>query len=158
MDLLARREHSRLELRTKLQNRFRKRLKTSHFHSTSDSISDSISKAVIESRIEAIQVQIDRLTDEGLQSDYRLAGSVIRSRSSRGHGPVKIGGELRQKGVNDVVISDAFREENIDWFEKIREVSHRKFGHDLPANSAERAKRGRFLQQRGFSWDQIQSI
>jgi len=142
MDLLARREHSRLELLTKLQTRFRKRLKGS----------------VDEACVEAIQFQIDRLTDEGLQSDYRLAGSVIRSRSGRGHGPVKIGGELRQKGLNDSVISAAFLEENIDWFEKAREVSHRKFGAESPANSAEKAKRGRFLQQRGFSWDQIQSI
>ena len=46
----------------------------------------------------------------------------------------------------------------MNWFEKAREVSQRKFGLGLPGNSAERAKRGRFLQQRGFSWDQIQSI
>jgi regulatory protein len=142
MDLLARREHSRLELLNKLQIRFRKRLNGD----------------VDEAGIEAIQCQIDRLTDEGLQSDYRLAGSVIRSRSNKGHGPVKIGGELRQKGLNDAVITAAFLEENIDWFEKAREVSQRKFGLGLPGNSAERAKRGRFLQQRGFSWDQIQSI
>jgi len=137
MDLLARREHSRLELLNKLQIRFRKRLNGD----------------VDEAGIEAIQCQIDRLTDEGLQSDYRLAGSVIRSRSNKGHGPVKIGGELRQKGLNDAVITAAFLEENIDWFEKAREVSQRKFGLGLPGNSAERAKRGRFLQQRGFSWD-----
>ena len=142
MDLLARREHSRLELLNKLQIRFRKRLNGN----------------VDEACIEAIQGQIDRLTDEGLQSDYRLAGSVIRSRSNKGHGPVKIGGELRQKGLNDAMIAAAFLEENIDWFEKAREVSQRKFGLGLPGNSAERAKRGRFLQQRGFSWDQIQSI
>lgn len=166
MDLLARREHSRLELLTKLQNRFRKRFQADRFlltkesadESTSDSASEPAADAMREPTSEAIQVQINRLTDEGLQSDYRLAGSVIRSRSYRGHGPVKIGGELRHKGVNDTVISDAFLEENIDWFDKVREVSIRKFGHDLPANSAEKAKRGRFLQQRGFSWDQIQSI
>ena len=188
MDLLARREHSRLELQTKLQKRFRKRVEArvdsealSSEPSTSEPSTSELSSAEFsssessssnpsssnpsssnpfshEKMADAIQLQIDRLTEEGLQSDYRLAGSVIRSRSNRGHGPVKIGGELRQKGVSDSVISAAFLEENIDWFEKIKEVSHRKFGDELPANSAERAKRGRFLQQRGFSWDQIQSI
>ena len=167
MDLLARREHSQLELLTKLQNRFRKRFQADRLHRARDSALDSAldsasdaptSVAVVEPTRGVIQVQIDRLTDEGLQSDFRLAGSVIRARSYRGHGPVKIGGELRQKGVNDTVIFDAFLEENIDWFEKVREVSHRKFGPDLPVDSAEKAKRGRFLQQRGFSWDQIQSI
>lgn len=142
MDLLARREHSRLELLNKLSTRLQKRFKV-------------ISEATF---YDAIQAQIDRLTEEGLQSDYRLAGSVIRSRASRGRGPIKISGELRQKGVNDSVVAAAFLEENIDWFEKVRAVSDRKFGTELPANSAERAKRGRFLQQRGFSWDQIQSI
>jgi len=154
MDLLARREHSRLELLTKLVPKL-----TAKLSAKLSTMQGESCKPISEDSVaQAVQIQIDRLTEEGLQSDYRLAGAVIRSRSGRGHGPVKIGGELRQKGVEETVISSALLEEDIDWFEKAREVSHRKFGTKLPENSVERAKRGRFLQQRGFSWDQIQSI
>ena len=63
----------------------------------------------------------------------------------------------------------ALEEADIDWFELAREVAERKFGlrkseshrsstdhaTDHAASQKEKAKRMRFMQYRGFSYDQI---
>jgi regulatory protein len=130
MDLLARREHSRLELRTKLGKRF-------------------------DVDAHDIVVQVDRLEAEGLQSDRRLAEAYIRARSNRGHGPIKIRVELRVKGVDDDLSAAAFNECGIDWSALATEVEVRRFGEDPSIDLKEKARRGRFLLQRGFSFDHI---
>lgn len=146
MDLLARREHSRQELYQKLLRRF-------------------------SGQSDQIEIEIDRLTAEGLQSDERLAEAFIRARSSKGQGPVKIRSELRQKGVDDDAISLAMDASEIDWFEIAREVADRKFRLSEPAAPSadetetgfgtamrEKARVSRFLQQRGFSFDHISNL
>jgi len=130
MDLLARREHSRLELQNKLAKRF-------------------------DVDPHAISVEVERLTAEGLQSDRRLAEAYIRARSNRGHGPIKIRVELRTKGVVDHLINTAFDESGIDWVALAAEVALRRFGDAPPSDLKEQARRGRFLLQRGFSFDHI---
>jgi regulatory protein len=130
MDLLARREHSQLELKTKLGKRF-------------------------DVDAHDIVVQVERLEAEGLQSDSRLAEAYIRARSNRGHGPVKIRVELRVKGVDDQLSAAAFGECGIDWPALAADVALRRFGEEPSADLKEKARRGRFLLQRGFSFDQI---
>lgn len=135
MDLLARREHSRLELRQKLLKRF-------------------------SGESEQIEIEIDQLTMEGLQSDARLAEAFIRARTNRGQGPSKIRMELKGKGVSSDDISLAFEEAEIDWFALANDVAYKKFGdlseHDVDVHM--KAKVSRFLQQRGFSYDHISSL
>ncbi|MEK9868841.1 MAG: regulatory protein RecX, partial [Gammaproteobacteria bacterium] len=106
MDLLARREHSRLELEQKLRKRFSDRLET-------------------------IETELDKLAAEGLQSDERLAEAFIRARSNRGQGPSKIRMELRSKGLSDAAISLAFEAIAVDWYELVHEVAQKKFGDQL---------------------------
>jgi regulatory protein len=130
MDLLARREHAKGELATKLGRRFRE------------------ASGLIES-------VIDQLEAEGLQSDTRLAEAYIRSRSGRGDGPIKIKMALRSRGVPDDVISHAFQACAVDWFTRAQEVCRKRFGPGAPADGKERAKQSRFLQQRGFSYEHI---
>ena len=73
MDLLARREHGFVELVRKLQKRF--------------------SKPWLEipnpdvSLVEMIEVQVERLRAQGLQSDERLTEAFIRARSNRAEDP-----------------------------------------------------------------------
>ena len=133
MDLLARREHGRAELILKLTKRY-------------------------SSVPEIIEAQVDRLRQEGLQSDSRLAEAFIRARANRGQGPIKIKAELRRKGVDDSVISSAFETSEYDWFALVSDVASRRFGDTPPADAKERARRGRFLLQRGFSTDHIRSL
>ena len=134
MDLLARREHSRRELRQKLLKRF----------------SD---------QAEQIELEIDRLSDEGLQSDERLAEAFIRARSNRGQGPSRIKMELRGKGVSDDVTSLALEASGVDWYELASEVASKKFGElGAATDLKEKARVSRFLQQRGFSYDHISAL
>ena len=106
MDLLARREHSRYELLVKLTRRFG-------------------------DYPELFEQEIGKLTDEGLQSDSRLAEAFIRARTNRGQGPLKIKMELRAKQVGDELISIAFEECGIDFAALARLVAFKKFGDEL---------------------------
>jgi regulatory protein len=133
MNLLARREHGRTELVQKLMKRF-------------DSVQD------------LIEEEVDKLQKDGLQSDSRLAEAFIRARFNRGQGPVKIKAELRGKGVDESIVSAAFASDETDWFQLVSDVAERRFGDTPPFDAKERAKRGRFLLQRGFSTDHIRSL
>lgn len=135
MDLLARREHSILELSQKLTKKF------GHEE-------------------DAIAKELDKLQSEGLQSNRRLAEAFIRARTNRGQGPVKIRMELRGKGLENEMISLAFEESKIDWFDLVQQVAVRKFGEVLksPSDMKTKARISRFLQQRGFNFDHISSL
>ncbi len=81
---------------------------------------------------------------------------LIRARRRRGYGPVRIRGELREKGVVDEVIERWLDVGSHDWTEEVKRVRQRKYGAGMPKNMSERAKQARFLQYRGFTFDQIQ--
>lgn len=127
MDLLARREHARGELKQKLQKRF----------------PDS----------ELIDEQLDRLAEENLQSDSRYAASLLRQRINRGHGPQRIRQEMRHKGIADTAISAAIEAEAPDWYALAEAAYRRKFGALPPEDIRDKARRSRFMQYRGFGLD-----
>ena len=66
--------------------------------------------------------------------------------------------ELKTKGVKDEDIDGAFADCAIDWREQVTSVASKRFGELGPENAKERAKRSRFLQQRGFSFDEIATL
>ncbi len=141
MDSLARREHTRQELFDKLSRKFA---------DAPDGLIDT---------------QLDRLAAEGLQSDQRMAEAFTRSRVRRGQGPVRIRMELKQKGVDqsliDVTLDHATLDEApLDWSLLASEVAHRKYA-DLERASSDprfRGKVSRFLQQRGFTFEQFNHL
>ena len=127
MDLLARREHSRLELERKLAAR--------------------------DYEPELIGETLDQLGRENLQSDERFAESFVQARAARGQGPVRIRMELAERGVTG---ADAYlREAGLDWAALARETRIKRFGKAVPGDFKEKARQMRFLQYRGFSHDQI---
>ncbi|HET7313056.1 regulatory protein RecX [Salinisphaera sp.] len=129
MDLLARREHARAELITKLAKRG---------HAAAD--------------IEAV---LDELAGQGLQSDARYAEAAVANKSRRGIGPVRIAAELRSAGVDAVVIDAALAEAEIDWNALAEAARRKRFGDDPPDDFPTKAKQMRFLQRRGFDADQL---
>lgn len=129
MDLLTGREYSRAELAKKLDKRFE-----GH---------------------ESIVSVLDRLQREGLQSDERFTEAFLRSRLYRGHGLARIKMDIRQKGIQDDMLEAAVEQSDIDWFALAREVAQRKFGSSPATEQKDRAKRMRFLQYRGFNFEQI---
>ena len=132
MNLLARREHSQRELRQKLRRRF--------------------------PQDELVQIEIERLAQENLQSDARFAEAFLRQRADRGYGFMKVRQELRDRGLSDSQISRAVAEAKVDWSELAREVYSKKFGAESAADLNERAKRSRFMQYRGFDRDDYQFL
>jgi regulatory protein len=129
LGLLARREHSRLELARKLRQR-------------------GMAGADLE------QV-LDELAAARLLSDTRFAEEYARSRASRGYGPLRIRAELRERGIDDAGIQAALAELGEDWCQQARAARQRRFGAESPVDLKERARQSRFLQQRGFSPEQI---
>ena len=129
MDLLAGREHGRAELLRKLE------------------------KAGFESQAAADAV--DRLEEEGLQSDRRYVESFVQSRIRQGKGPVRIRAELGERGMSTGLVEAVLERADPDWHAMAREVRERKFGFDQPADFAEKARQMRVLQYRGFEPDQI---
>ncbi|MDG1705270.1 MAG: regulatory protein RecX [Porticoccaceae bacterium] len=129
MDLLTGREFSRAELAKKLDKRF-----------DSDP---------------AIASELDRLQEEGLQSDQRFTEAFLRSRIYLGHGLARIRLDVRQKGIGDDLFNAAVEATDTDWFRLAREVADRKFGRSPATEQKDRARRMRFLQYRGFNFDQI---
>ncbi len=131
--LLARREHSSRELSGKLHSR-------------------GYDPAVVES-------VLTRLVAERLQSDERFTETYLRQRSGKGYGPERIRAELRERGIEDALISASFRcaEEKgeIDWFELANAAYSKKFGNRPIEDMKDKAKRQRFMQYRGFSHEQI---
>ena len=128
MDLLARREHGRMELSRKLRSRG--------------------------APPDLIEPALERLADEGLLSEARYLESFVRMRANAGYGPLRIREELTQRGLLREEIEQALRDSGFDWNEQLREVWLRKFG-ELPGDQRERARQGRFLSYRGYPLDSI---
>ena len=132
MDLLARREHSHLELLNKL-------------------VQKGCSRKIAE-------LVLDELEKDRLLSEERFVESLVQTRRDQGHGPVRIRHDLRQKGVADGVIDRWLDERSDDWREIIAHVRRQKFGDELPGDFTERARQARFLQTRGFTAEQIRQV
>ncbi|HZX52236.1 MAG TPA: recombination regulator RecX [Pseudomonas sp.] len=129
MDLLARREHGRVELTRKLRSR-----------GAAD---------------ELIEAALDRLAEEGLLSETRYLEAFVSYRARAGYGPLRIREELTQRGLARSDIEQALRDSGIDWREQLEDTWRRKFAGELPTDARERARQGRFLSYRGYPLDLI---
>ena len=98
---------------------------------------------------------LERLVEENLQSDHRFIEAFIRSRISRGQGETRIRLELKQRGANLTLASQLIAEADVDWYELALQTATSKFGQSQPRDAKEKAKRMRFLQYRGYNFDQI---
>ena len=131
MDLLARREHARYELRRKLAQR-------------------GFSAGEIDAAL-------DRLEEEGLLSDERFAETFVRQRADRGYGPLRIRQELRDRGVEDGLISTTLASWTGQWLAVAVRQHEKRFGRQ-PEDARERARQQRHLQSRGFGFDIIKEV
>lgn len=130
--LLARREHSRKELRSKLNTR-----------------------GYEAGLLEAL---LDTLAAEGLQNDRRFTENYLHSRLQKGYGPQRLVQELRERGIDEQLIQSALDGLDVDWMEMLRSVRLKKFGRSWPSGFNAQARESRFLQYRGFDTDQIRNL
>ena len=128
--LLARREHSRLEVKRKL--------------------------AAFAASPEELDALLEDLTRSRLVSDDRYAevrGHVL----SRRFGSLRVAHELKRQGVAEAPLERAVAAARSTELERAREFWRKRFG-ELPRNAQERAKQMRFLQNRGFAMEVIRSV
>lgn len=130
--LLARREHSRLELQRKLVQRG--------------------------GSPDAVAALLTELQDERLLSDERFAEQYVRSRWQRGCGPLRIRAELLARGVVEALANQALTAAGCDDARAAIAVYRKKYGDQSPRDFAERARRTRFLEYRGFTPEQIRAV
>jgi regulatory protein len=126
---LSAREHSRLELARKL----------SRYAQEGDDV----------------EALLDALETAKLLSQSRFSESLVHRRAAR-FGNNRIFSELQMHGIDGDALGDIKASLSQDEVARAREVWRRKFRH-RPADTAERAKQMRFLQQRGFSHSAIQA-
>lgn len=130
--LLARREHSQKELMQKLLLR--------EFNSVD------------------IQVVLDALSEQNIQSDLRFGESMYRLRVARGYGWIYIAAELKQKGLTSDIIAAVYASKQVDWFLQAELAYEKRFNNTEIGDQKDKAKRVRFLQYRGYSFEQINAV
>ena len=128
MDFLSRREHSSKEIFKKLSPR-------------------------VESK-ELLEEEIEKLKADGLLSDERFAESYFQSRKNRGYGPLRIRNELKQRGVGDQIFYPLSDE--IEWSDFALEALRKKVSGNLPTETKDILKLKRFLNYRGFDFQDIE--
>ena len=132
MRLLARREHSIRELTAKLLAR--------GFEA------------------DAVAAVMNALAAKNLVSDTRFVEEFIASRLRRGTGPAKIREELRGRGVDASHAEAELAAHRGEWLVNAENVRRKRFGAAVPQDYQERARQARFLQQRGFTAEQIRQL
>jgi regulatory protein len=125
---LARREHSRAELTRKL--------------------------APFAESAQALEALLNELQARKQLSEERYAETRAHW-LSRKYGAAKIREDLKAKGVHDKVVEQVLPAG--DEIEKARAILARKY-REAPTTREEKAKRARFLQSRGFSYDVIHRL
>jgi regulatory protein len=132
VELLARREHSARELKSKLSRR---------------GFDPAESAATLE-----------RLQSRDYQSDSRFGEMLVRSRIEGGYGPRWIVAELGTHGIAESAARDLIESAGPDWSKLARRQLRRRYGARSAATPAERSKRALFLLRRGFDAATVQSV
>jgi regulatory protein len=127
LGLLARREHSRVELRRKLAPKV--------------------------GEGDDLESLLDDLVQRGWLSDQRFVEQAVRAKARR-MGAVRIAHDLRASGVDETLIAAGVAAARSGEADSLKGVWMRRFGK-APEGAAEKARQVRFLQARGFSLEAI---
>ena len=127
--LLARREHSALELKRKLRQR-------------------SFDEVEVEQALEKLQAK-------KLQSDERFTEAYVNMRTNRGYGPLRISNELKERGIDAGLIDQYLSNSQSDWQAVMQHQYKKKYGSQSAGNYSEQVKRAKYLQGRGFYLDWV---
>ena len=128
LDLLSRREHSVFELIQKLKKRY-------------------------DSNI-LINDVIIRLQESNLLDDQRFAEAYIKVRARKGFGPRRIDAELQQRKVSEAIINQELS--MIENWNELALLAFKKKFSNFQKDTKEILKAKSFLQNRGFSFEQIE--
>ena len=131
LDIISRREHSQKELTDKLAKKY--------------------------DIPELVNSVIHNLIDKNLLNDLRFSQAYVVARKRKGFGPKKIGYELVSRGVNENTASDVIDAEG-GWNDAALKAFNKKFKAGIGKDFKEQNKQKIFLQNRGFSFEEIDSV
>ena len=131
--LLARREHSRIELARKLRR----------YIEPGDDTSE-------------IDRVLDVLQAQDLLSDARFATVLVGQRAQR-YGDMRVRRDLRDRGVAPAAADDAMEKLRGTEVSRAHAVWAKRFDA-LPTSADDRGRQGRYLQARGFSMHAITQV
>ena len=131
LQYLARREHTRNQLRQKLLR-----------HAEAD---------------EADEV-LDQLERDNFLSEGRYLASYIETQVRKLYGPERIIAGLCHQGYDRSVAERSLREASVDWLARARRCYTNRFPEAQTMDDRERHRRIRFLRSRGYHEDTIRSI
>ena len=131
LDIISRREHSQKELTEKLLNKF--------------------------SEEEIVNSVINNLVEKNLLNDTRYSEAYVVSRKRKGFGPKKIMYELIARGVIENIAYKAIENEG-GWKDAALKAFNKKFKKGKAMDFKELNKQKTFLQNRGFSFEEIDSV
>jgi regulatory protein len=137
--LLARREHSARQLRTKLTRR---------------GAGEEPADEALDGGLDELLATLER---QGLQSDARFAELLVRSRLSQHYGPLRIAAELRLAGVEASLIAAAIEAADADWDTGAAAALRKRFGN-AGTRRAEQARQFRYLLGRGFEAETLRRL
>ncbi len=129
MGLLVHREHSRMELKRKLQSRF----------------PDS----------DEIEPVLDGLEGRGYLNEERFVSEYLASRKRKGYGPLRIKAELQDRGISRDLIASYLLEDDVEWYQLMLVAAATKVGVSPTPDQKTQQKAARFLEYRGFPTSMI---
>ena len=130
MDLLARREHSFFELKSKLLKK--------------------------DFEEEQIEKELNQLVEDKLLSDSRFTEAFISSRKDQGKGPLRIQSELKERGIDETLIaSHLVNIDESEWLKIAYDALEKKLGKGKQVDYDKKLKFMRFLSNRGFKDFQV---
>ena len=131
LDIISRREHSEKEVTSKLLKKF--------------------------NEPDLIAATLSRLKDNNLVNDERYAEMYTQIRKRKGFGPKRIKYELSLKGIDDSLSSVIIEDEG-GWQEAAKNAFNKKFKKGIASEYKDKAKQKNFLQNRGFTFQEIDSV
>lgn len=131
LDIISRREHSAKEVTSKLLKKF--------------------------NEPDLIAATLSRLKDNNLVNDERYAEMYTQIRKRKGFGPKRIKYELSSKGIDDSLSSVIIEDEG-GWQEAAKNAFNKKFKKGIALEYKDKAKQKIFLQNRGFTFQEIDSV
>ncbi len=145
MRVLSQRDHSRDELKRKLQL-------------SSQRAAYLKQEENVPIPDELLEKVLDWCQESGWLNDQRFTERFIQSRARKGYGSQRVRMELQQKGISRDEINQAMMDTEVDWSQCAAELAKRKFGEPLPQTWAEKSKVQRFLMSKGFMMEDIQGV
>jgi len=130
--LLARRDHSETEMCRKLQKK---------------GFAD-----------DAIRHVLDEFIREKWLNNARFIEHYVAHRRGKGFGPLRIRGELLERGLSKELIDPCLKITDNAWLADVSEVFRKRFKNRMPHDLKTRAAQMRFLYSRGFTSEQIESV